>query len=156
MTAAAMGGVLVVGYGNALRTDDGVGPAVAARLAVDPRLRGTEVRSMHQLTPELAIDASAVSLLVLVDASSDTPAGEVAVSRLDPRAVAGEAMTHHMDPAGIVGLAMELWGAAPEVALVSVGVSSLEVGDHLSPVVEQAVPRAADVVVAIIEEHVRA
>jgi len=29
VTAAATGGVLVIGYGNALRTDDGVGPAVA-------------------------------------------------------------------------------------------------------------------------------
>jgi hydrogenase maturation protease len=156
VTTAATGGVLVVGYGNALRTDDGVGPAVAERLAVDPRLRGAEVRSMHQLTPELALDASGASLLVLVDASADAPAGEVAVTHLDVATVAGEVMTHHMDPAGLVVLARELWGSAPEVVLVSVGVSSLEVGDRLSPLVEGAVPHVADVVAAIVEAHGRA
>jgi hydrogenase maturation protease len=156
---AGTGGVLVVGYGNGLRSDDGVGPAVAARLAGDPRLAGADVRVMHQLTPELALDASRVSLLVLVDASADAPAGEVAVTRLDPEAVpgeAGEAMSHHVDPAGIVGLARELWGVAPPVVLVSVGIASLEAGERLTPAVEAAVPRAVDAVAAIIEEHGRA
>ena len=105
----------------------------------------------HQLTPELAFDASGASLLVLVDAAADVPAGEVVVTHLDPETVAGEALTHHLDPAGLVGLARELWGVAPPVVLVSVGVSSLELGDRLSPVVEGAVPRAADAVVAIVE-----
>ena len=153
MTAAATGGVLVIGYGNALRTDDGVGPAVAERLADDPRLRGVDVRAAHQLTPELAFDASGASLLVLVDAAADVPPGEVTVRRLDAGAVAGEVMTHHLDPAGLVGLARELWGTAPPVVLVSVGVSSLELGDTLTPDVKEAIPRAADAVAAIIEEH---
>lgn len=153
MTAAATGGVLVIGYGNALRTDDGVGPAVAERLADDPRLRGVDVRAAHQLTPELAFDASGASLLVLVDAAADLPAGEVTVRRLDAGAVAGDVMTHHLDPAGLVGLARELWGTAPPVVLVSVGVSSLELGDTLTADVEEAIPRAVDAVAAIIEEH---
>ncbi len=154
---AATGGVLVVGYGNGLRSDDGVGPAVAARLLDDPRLGGADVQTAHQLTPELALDASHVALLVLVDAAVDVPAGEVAVRRLDPAAVStGEVMTHHVDPAGLAGLARELWGASPAVVVVSVGVASLDVGDRLSPVVEAAVPRAADAVVAVIEEHLRA
>ena len=62
-------------------------------------------------------------------------------------------MTHHLDPAGLVGLARELWGAAPPVVLVSVGVSSLELGDTLSPAVEAAIPRAVDAVAAIVGEH---
>ncbi len=161
MTAAVTvgvpaGGVLVVGYGNALRTDDGVGPAVAARLDGDPRLGDAEVRSAHQLTPEMAFDASSASLLVLVDAASDLPPGDVAVTCLDPAVVAGDAMTHHLDPTGLVGLALELWGTAPRVVLVSVGAASLEVGDRLTPVVEGAVQRAADAVAAVVEEHARA
>ena len=153
MTAAATGGVLVIGYGNALRTDDGVGPAVAERLADDPRLSGVDVRAAHQLTPELAFDAIGASLLVLVDAAADLPAGEVTVRRLDAGAVAGDVMTHHLDPAGLVGLARELWGTAPPVVLVSVGVSSLELGDTLTADVEEAIPRAVDAVATIIEEH---
>ena len=33
--------------------------------SLDPRLRGAEIRAEHQLTPELALDASTASLLVL-------------------------------------------------------------------------------------------
>lgn len=157
MRKAATGGVLVVGYGNELRSDDGIGPAVVAHLAHDRRFGDVDVRAAHQLTPELALDASRVALLVLVDAAADAPAGEVAVRRLDPAAVStSEVMTHHVDPAGLAGLARELWGASPAVVVVSVGVASLDVGDRLSPVVEAAVPRAADAVVAVIEEHLRA
>ena len=88
-----------------------------------------------------------------VDAAADLPAGEVTVRRLDAGAVAGDVMTHHLDPAGLVGLARELWGTAPPVVLVSVGVSSLELGDTLTADVEEAIPRAVDAVAAIIEEH---
>ena len=45
-------GVLVVGYGNALRTDDGVGWHAAERLADDPRLADATVIAVHQLTPD--------------------------------------------------------------------------------------------------------
>jgi len=153
-------GVLVIGYGNTLRSDDGVGPAVAARLAADPRMAGADIRAEHQLTPELAVDVSKAALLVLIDAGADEAPGEVSVRRLgvgdgvatDP----GAAMTHHVDPAGIVGLARELWGAAPPVVMVSVGPESLEVGESLSEVVERAAARAAEVVVSIVEAQDRA
>ncbi len=150
------GPVLVVGYGNPLRSDDGVGPAVAERLAGDARLVGVSVRAEHQLTPELAFDASTASLLVLVDASVDQAPGVVSVRELEPDLDPGTAWTHHLDPSGLVGLARELWGTAPPVVLVSVGPASLDLGESLSDIVAAAVPRAADAVVAIVEEHGRA
>jgi len=157
-------GVLVVGYGNPLRSDDGVGPLVAERLAADPRLRGADVRAEHQLTPELALDASRVALLVLVDAADGVPAGEVVVRELAPAVAAGSAargsaggieeggapLTHHVDPAALLGLARELWGAAPRTVLVGVGPASLELGDTLTAQVEAAVPRAVEAVVAVV------
>jgi hydrogenase maturation protease len=150
---SASGPVLVVGYGNPLRSDDGVGPAVAARLADDPRLAGAEIRVEHQLTPELAMDASRASLLVLVDAGTTEAPGEVSVRRLEPLADSGSAWTHHLDPSALVGLARELWGAAPPVIIVSIGPASLEMGEGLTEAVESAVPRAVDVIAAIVEAH---
>ena len=152
----AAGRVLVVGYGNPLRSDDGVGPAVAERLAADPRMAGVDVRCEHQLTPELALDASRASLLVLVDAGTDVAPGEVSVRPLEPAGDAGSAWTHHLDPSGLVGIARELWGTAPPVMLVGIGPASLEVGDSLSPMVAPAVARAAELVVALVEDHRRA
>ena len=156
-----------MGYGNPLRSDDGVGPVVAECLAADPRLRGAEIRAEHQLTPELALDASRVALLVLVDAADGVPAGQVVVRELAPAFAAGPAasgsaggfgeggapLTHHVDPAALLGLARELWGAAPRTVVVGVGPASLELGDALTAQVEAAVPSAVEAVVAAVAEQ---
>jgi len=153
------GDVLVVGYGNPLRTDDGVGPAVAERLAGDPRLAGATVLTGHQLTPELAFDASRASLLILVDAEDGLAPGELSVRRLaapDGDEASGPPLTHHLDPAGLLALARELFGASPPLVMVGIGTASMELGEGLTPQVEAAVARAADAVVAVVEEHTRA
>jgi len=150
---APTGGVLVIGYGNSLCSDDGVGWAVAGRLADDPRLAGVDVRAEHQLTPELAIDASQAGLIVLVDAAVDVDPGEVRVRTLDADLRSASAWTHHIGPEGLIALTRELWGRAPRVAVVSIGAASLELGDALTPVVDAAVPRAVDVVAALVATH---
>jgi hydrogenase maturation protease len=162
VTDGPAAGVLVVGYGNPLRSDDGVGPAVAERLALDPRLRGAEIRAEYQLTPELALDASTASLLVLIDAAEDVAPGEVVVRRLGPGEGAGGApveeagppLTHHLGPAGLLGLASQLFGSAPDdVVIIGIGPASFEVGETLSPVVEAAVSRAVELVAGIVAER---
>jgi hypothetical protein len=52
-----------------------------------------------------------------------------------------------------VGLALELWGAAPPVFTVSVGVASMELDEHLSPSVEGVLPRVVDAIAAIVADH---
>jgi hydrogenase maturation protease len=143
-------GVLVVGYGNALRTDDGLGWHAADLLADDPRLAGATVLQRHQLMPELALDISAAALVVLVDASHALPAGTLTVTRVERAGDAGTTWSHHLSPPSLVALAHELYGRAPAVFLVSAGVESLELGDRLSPVVEAELPRVVDTVADLI------
>lgn len=145
--------VLVVGYGNSLRTDDGLGWHAAARLADDPRLHGVAVLQRHQLTPELALDLSAAALVVLVDARHGPAAGTFIVERVEPAGGTGTAWSHHLSPPSLVALAHELYGRAPDVFLVSCGVESLEMGDRLSPVVEAALPRVVDAVAELVAER---
>jgi hydrogenase maturation protease len=147
------GGVLVVGYGNPLRTDDGFGWHVAERLAADPRLDGVAVLRRHQLTPELALDVSAAGLVVLIDASHGPPAGTFTVTRTEQAGGAGTTWSHHLTPPSLVALAHELYGQAPDVFLVSCGVKSLEMGDTLSPVVEAALPKVVDAVAELVSER---
>jgi hydrogenase maturation protease len=156
VTEAPAGGVLVVGYGNVLRSDDGVGWTVADALAGDPRLKGADVRAVHQLAPELALDVSRSSLVILVDAALDEAPGSVAVQAVGASPEAASAWSHHLGPGELVALAGELWGPAPPVFLVSVGAASLEVGEGLSPVLEAAVPRVVDEIAAIVAGHGRA
>lgn len=141
---------LVVGYGNPLRSDDGIGWVIAGRLATDPRFADTKVLQRHQLTPELALDVSRADLVVLVDARSGVPAGSVAIERVDPASATGTTWSHHLGPASLVGLASELYGRAAEVHVVSVGAGTLEVGEGLSPAVEAAVAGAIDAIAGLI------
>ena len=159
--------VLVIGYGNALRTDDGVGWHAARFLAGDPRLANVVVVAEHQLTPELAFDLSLASLVVLLDASTETPAGTVTVRSLPAPGAAGPglpdrpegagftpgASSHHVDPELLVALARELYGRAPEVVVVSVGVTEMGLGECLTPTVEAALPAVADIVARLVTEH---
>ena len=144
------GGVLVVGYGNVLRTDDGLGWHAADLLADDPRLAGATVIRCHQLMPELALDISTAALVVLVDANYALPAGSFTVTQVERASDAGTTWSHQLSPPSLVALAHELYGRAPEVFLVSAGVESLELGDRLSPVVEAELPRVVDAVADLV------
>ena len=144
------GHVVVVGYGNALRCDDGLGWHAAELLADDPRVKGVEVFQRHQLTPELALDISTASLVVLIDASSRLPPGEFSVERVEPAVGVGSRGSHHLTPGTLVALAHELYGRAADVLVVSCGVQSLEIGDGLSPVVETALPKLLDAVAELV------
>jgi hydrogenase maturation protease len=144
------GDVLVVGYGNPLRTDDGIGWRVAECLADDPRLEGVAVMRRHQLTPELALDVSAATLVVLVDASHGLAAGTLSVDRATRADYAAATWSHHFSPPSLIALAHELYGRAADVFVVSCGVQSFEVGDRLSPIVEAALPRVVDAVAELV------
>jgi hydrogenase maturation protease len=149
-------GVLVVGYGNSLRSDDGVGWHAAELLATDPRLAGARVLARHQLTPELAEDVSRASLVVLVDASAEGDPGSVSVREIRPRPATPTSWSHHLDPQTLAGLAEALYGAVPPMVLVSVAAGSLTEGDRLSSTLAQALPEVVEVVAGVVTGEQRA
>ena len=147
MTAA---GVLVVGYGNSLRSDDGIGWHAAGLLATDPRLAGARVLARHQLVPELADDVGRASLVVLVDAAAEGDPGSLSVRRVQPRPPTPATWSHHLDPGTLAGLAEALYGSVPPIVLVSVAAGSLAEGDRLSDVLERALPEVVEVVADVV------
>jgi hydrogenase maturation protease len=156
--------VLVVGFGNTLRRDDGVGAVAARRLAADPRLdrREVEVREAYQLLPEMALDLAEVTLVVFVDADARGLPGSIEIHRLDPATAArtdadarGEpgASSHHVGGGELVALAAVLSGRAPEAVAVGLGVADLGMGEGLSPAVEAALPKVVEIVVELAQQH---
>jgi hydrogenase maturation protease len=151
-------GVVVVGYGNPLRGDDGVGCRVAELVRDDPRLAGARVETRHQLTPEWAEDVARARLVVLVDAAvgGGPAAGGVRVEAVSvgeqaqPHAFAG---SHVVDAGIIVRLAVRLYGRAAPVLLVRVAAARFEPGTGVSPTVEATLPLAVDTVAAVIARH---
>jgi len=155
--------VLIVGFGNTLRRDDGVGVCAAELLAADPRLatRPVEVRAAYQLLPEMALDMGSVSVVIFVDADLRGLPGSVEVrpivadaprSDADARAEPG-ASSHHVGGGELVALAAELTGHRPEAVAIGIGVADTGLGEGLSPAVEAALPRVLEVVARLVAQH---
>ncbi|UCH80202.1 MAG: hydrogenase maturation protease [Nitrospiraceae bacterium] len=60
--------ILIIGYGNPARCDDGLGPALAAKLEVSS-IRGITVESDYQLTVEDAHDVAKHDIVIFADAA---------------------------------------------------------------------------------------
>jgi hydrogenase maturation protease len=146
-------GALIVGYGNPLRSDDGIGWHAARQLATDPRLEGAQVLAHHQLTPELAADISQASLVVLVDAAAEGDPGSVSVRQIEPRPATPATWSHHLDPETLAGLADALYGAVPPIVLVSVAAESFAEGDGLSSALQQTLPGVVETVARVVSQH---
>jgi hydrogenase maturation protease len=152
-----VGRVLVIGYGNTLRRDDGVGVCAAELLRADPRFAEVDVLAVHQLTPELALDIGAASLVVFVDADVSAEPGAVHLQPLGSALEAAEAepgaSSHHVGTAELLALAGELTGAVPEAVAIVIGVADLQLGEGLSPAVEAALPQVVDMVSDLVASH---
>ena len=121
--------ILVIGYGNTLRSDDGVGPRVAEAVAA-LNLPGVRAVVCPQLTPELAEPLSQARMVIFVDAAVDRPR-EVRLRSLTPAATS-QTMAHAADPSTILALARDLFGRAPEAWWLTIPAADLGFGEGLS------------------------
>jgi hydrogenase maturation protease len=123
---------LVLGYGNWLRTDDGLGPWLASL----PRSGWTPVAA-HQLLPEHAEMIHRAERVVFVDAEIGTQPGAVYAETIAPceetdHTHALGAFTHNATPRLLLGVARDLYGACPPALLISVGGADFAHGDGFS------------------------
>ena len=136
--------VLVIGYGNPLREDDGIGWRVIEEIEREEssifNLQSLETIAVHQLLPELAEEVSAAGLVIFVDASVEGEPGDIVVREVLPVTQEMGAFTHHFDPAGLLGYARDLYGRFPRAYLVTITAVSLGYGEGLSPTIEAALP----------------
>lgn len=123
--------VLLIGYGNPSRRDDGVGWFVAARVR-DRELPGVEVLTAHQLEVEHAETIAGFEDVVFVDAAAVGQPGTLSVKELQPR-IATHAITHYLTPEDVLGLSFALFGARPRALLLSVVGVNFDFGEDLSP-----------------------
>jgi hydrogenase maturation protease len=143
-----MADVLVIGYGNPLRGDDGVGCVVAEEIAkriFDPASK-VKVVACHQLNPELAEAIADTRAVFFVDASVELKPGEVKVSTVAPDRFSPAGSTHHMKPSALLATASELYGQAPPAKAIVIGAASFDIGMPLTPTVRAAVRDALRVI----------
>jgi len=122
--------VLVIGFGNPGRRDDGLGPALVRELeALD--LPGVTLDADYQLTVEDGAAAAEADAVVFVDAACNGPA-PFSFTPLEP----GDARsfsTHSVQPAGVLAIARDLFGKTPAAYILGIrGYEFNEFGEGLS------------------------
>ena len=135
-----MAKTLIIGWGNPLRGDDGIGWRAAERLASELKGQDVEVRVSHQLMPEYAEEISRARFVVFIDAACDNSVGDIRFEKIEPDRAPSAAFSHQLSPPALLAMAERLYGSRPEACLFSVGASSFEFGERLSPEVESALP----------------
>jgi len=112
--------VLIIGYGNPLRADDGVGWQAARRLAELRQDEFVETLALHQLTPELAVPISRADLIMFIDACHQGSPGSWKCGHLVAGRTAGNSLAHHFTPASLVTYAQAIYRASPFALVISV------------------------------------
>lgn len=158
---------LVIGLGNPILGDDGVGWQVAdaleRRLAADPRARAQigPIEIDHLSVGGLRLMERLVGYerVVLVDASRDD--GPVGTVRVRPMSDVDSRLAGHLDSAHDATLAAALDAAAAlgaslprELTVVTISAERVEeFGEALTPPVAAAVEPAVDAIVDLLEQQ---
>jgi hydrogenase maturation protease len=131
--------VVVLGFGNPLRGDDGVGWRVAEAAA--QRWPGRlVVRTGQQLVPEWAADLIDADVAYFVDASLEVEEAELEVVPID--AVSAPIHGHALTPGQLLLLTRAAFGRVPRAFVLHVPAANFDFGDTLSPTAARGVQRA--------------
>jgi hydrogenase maturation protease len=127
---------LVIGYGNTLRGDDGIGVIAAQELAI--LLPDVHVELTQQLMPELMEPISRAAKVVFIDAALDGIPGTVTYQLVSPdRDVL---FTHTISPSGLLAGAKALYGTAPSAFLITVTGEKFDLDETLSDMIWAVLP----------------
>lgn len=126
--------ILVIGYGNPGRLDDGLGPMLASEVAA-AKLPNVTVESDYQLNVEDAETIARHDVAILVDASTNCPE-PFSFSKLQAAEDTLSFSTHSVTPAEALGLARQLFGATTETWLM--GIRGYEFNEYEERISEPA------------------
>lgn len=146
-----MNQLLIIGYGNPLRGDDGIGWIVAEQIAA--RLPHSRVVATHQLTPEIAEAISQADFVLFVDAYARGEPGTLRCELIQPDS-GTPIISHHIAPATLLTVARRLYHHCPPAMLCSITGLSFDFNDTLSPLVHHMLPSLVDEACRLIEPHI--
>ena len=125
----AGGRLLVLGWGNPGRRDDGLGPAIIEELA-RMEIPGVTAESDYQLSLEAAADLAEAEKAVFVDAALEGPE-PFEVRRLSPSANISFS-THAFGPESLLAVCEEAYRRSPEALLVGVRGYEFDIAEGLT------------------------
>lgn len=142
--------ILVIGYGNPGRADDGLGPALAERIEA-LNLPGLTVESDYQLSIEHAAMAAEHDIVVFADADGATE--EPFYLRPVEPVPAGQFTSHSMAPGEVLHLAHSCFNASPAGYLLGL---RAEVLDQFAEGLSRSAREALDAAVEYLPRFIAA
>ncbi|MEV5955338.1 hydrogenase maturation protease [Streptomyces sp. NPDC051987] len=141
------GRVVVIGVGNPLRGDDGIGPAVVE--ALRDRVPDDTVLAVSDGEPARLLDLwDGADTVIVVEALRTRPARPGELHVLTAAEAAGHprstASTHAFGLGGCLALAKALDRLPPRLVVHAVEVADVELGARLSEEVRRALPELTD------------
>jgi hydrogenase maturation protease len=132
----------VIGFGNPLRQDDGMGWRAAELVEAGLKEGAAEISICHQLTPEFATKLEHAPLVIFLDAAVDQAPGEVTRRPVEPD---GQFVSSHsLTPGQLLRLAQLIYGSSPPAILISGGAMEMNSGDSLTAIGELCAVQMAE------------
>lgn len=141
--------VLLIGYGNTLRCDDGIGQLVAmtAEKWNEPLLESVYI---HQLTPELAEKIAEFEIVIFVDASINTE--KITLTLIKSSSI-NTNFTHYLTPESLIYLTEFLYQKTPQAWLISIPIKNLDLGEEISDFATQGKEKALREIKKILQQR---
>jgi hydrogenase maturation protease len=142
---------VVLGLGNTLHSDDGIGPQAIERLRNDSRVpEDVALIEGGTLGLELLTYVWDCSYLLVLDAVDvgQPPGTLVRMSSQELQTLPGKGSVHQLGLADLLVALRILANRTPEVVLLGVQPASIEWGTELSPAVAAVLPAMADAAIA--------
>ncbi len=139
MSLNATNSILVIGIGNPLRSDDGVGAHVVKALEAEG-LSQVKTLVLQQLDVELLEEICEYDKILLIDASSlkeDFIFRKVLLNSDHPLV-----SSHHLSPEVLLHLARKIYKKELNLYMCAIRGESFEMGEELSPVVYERAEQA--------------
>ncbi len=136
--------ILIIGYGNTLREDDGAGQIVAREIAKQ-NYNNVKCLAVHQLTPELAEEISKASQVIFVDAliiSNGSESEQITVKPIKKPLLANISTGHVGYPRSLLSLTQALYSNVPPALSILIPAVNFEFGEQISPVTQQGIKEA--------------
>ncbi len=144
--------ILIIGFGNPLRRDDGVGCRVIEQLKATLQHPSLRYVTCQELTPDLAEPISQAGHVIYVDADCEIAPGTIERRKVEPCTETELGMGHDIKPCTLLALARILYGWTPPGDLFAIGGQDFEHGEGLTAEVTKAQAEAVSQITDYVEQ----
>ena len=139
--------ILMIGYGNSLRSDDGVGRYLV-EIIEQQQLTSVKTISVHQLTPELVVEMANSKAVIFIDATACL-SFEITVQMIEPIKKITR-LGHTSNPESLLSLCQKLYNKSPASWLITIPTNNFDLGENFSDLTRSAIPPALIILTQLI------